>query len=285
MMRARIVPVAVANRPAVSRPKTQAAYYPVFLDLRGRRVVVVGGGLIAQRKVAALLRAGAEVEVVSPDMTRRLAQAAADGVIRHVARRFQFGDVRGVWLICAATDDQVVNTRVYQAACKARVFANIVDQKSLCSFLAPSIARRGQLTVAVSTGGASPTMAKHVRRELERVLGPEYGRLLRLMAGLRDAAKRRLPTYAARRRYFEELIGGRVGQLAQRGRSQAARRGALALMDQYAQKSQRCSGLRAPSRINHTGEAVPRALARGTQGSALPPRAHSPEPRACRVPS
>ncbi len=264
MMRARIAPVAVANRPFVSRPEAPAAYYPVFLDLRGRRVVVVGGGLIAQRKVTALLRARAEVDVVSPNVTRRLAQAAAHGTIRHMARRFRSGDLRGAWLVCAATDDHAVNARVYQTACKARVFANIVDQKSLCSFLAPSIARRGQLTVAVSTGGASPTIAKHLRRDIERTLGPEYGRLLRVMAGLREAAKRRLPTYAARRRYFDELIAGPVGQLARCGHAQAARRDALTLMDQYTHKSPRRSGLRA-------------------QGSALRPRAHSPEPRASRV--
>ncbi len=206
-------------------------HYPLFADLTGRRVVVAGGGLIAQRKVAQLLRCGAQVTVVSPGITARLAAWARQGRVRHVARRCRPGDVRSVWLAIAATDDPRVNAQVSRAARRARVFANVVDRPALCSFIAPAILRRGPLTVAVSSGGASPTVAQRVRREVARVVGPEYGRLAHLLAGLRASAKRRLPTFGERKRYFARVAGGRVVRLVRSGRMRAARREAQRLLE------------------------------------------------------
>ena len=210
------------------------AYYPLFADLHGRTCVVVGGGLIAQRKITALLGYGARVTVVSPTVTARLRASARAGRIRHVARRFKACDVERAWLVFAATDDQAINDAVFRAATRARIFTNVVDQKPLCSFIAPAIARRGDVVVAVSTGGGSPALAKRVRRDVAELIGDNYARMLRLLRGLRAMAKRRLPTYQDRKRYFDGLIGGRVFALVKAGQVQAARREALQALSRSA---------------------------------------------------
>lgn len=212
-------------------------FYPLFANLNGRRCVVVGGGLVAQRKVTTLLGCGAAVTVVSPSVTKRLAAYARRRRIRHQRHRFCPADLAGAWLVLAATDDQRTNELVSRSAARRRVFTNVVDQKPLCSFIAPAIVRRGPLTVAVSTGGASPALAKRVRGELGRFLGGEYVPMLRLLAGLRGAAKRRLATYRDRKRYFEELVDGRVFALVKAGKRRAARRTALALLERHAARN------------------------------------------------
>jgi siroheme synthase-like protein len=209
------------------------AYYPVFADLAGRRCLVVGGGLVAQRKVTTLLGYGADVTVVSPRLTARLAAYARQGRIRHAPRPFRGGDVRGAWLVYAATDDARINALVHRTTSRLRVFANVVDQTPLCSFIAPAIVRRGPLTIAVSTSGASPSLAKRVRSDLARAMGSEYLPMLRLLRALRGLAKRRLPGYRDRKRYFDELVRGRTFRLIRAGRGEAARREALAVLDRY----------------------------------------------------
>lgn len=210
------------------------AYYPMFADLTGRRCVVIGGGLVAQRKVTTLLGYGGDLTVVSPRVTARLAGYARRGRIRHIARTFRAVDLRGAWLVYAATDDPRINALVHRTTNRLRVFANVVDQTPLCSFIAPAIFRRGPLTVAVSTGGASPSLAKKLRRDLARSIGDEYVPMLRLLAGLRGIAKRRLPSYGDRKRYFDELVQGRVFGFVRAGNRLAARREALALLSRYA---------------------------------------------------
>jgi uroporphyrin-III C-methyltransferase/precorrin-2 dehydrogenase/sirohydrochlorin ferrochelatase len=212
------------------------AYYPIFADLEGRACLVVGGGRIAQRKATALLGYGAAVTVVSPSVTRRLAGYARAGRIRHIGRTFRPGDLRGVWLAVASTDDERVNRLVSRSAQARRVFTNVVDQAPLCSFIAPAIYRKGPLTIAVSTGGASPSVAKKLRTELSRTIGDAYAPLLGLLARLRGIAKRRLPSYADRKRYFDRLVHGRVFELVRAGRGAQARREALRLLDRAAGK-------------------------------------------------
>lgn len=188
---------------------------------------MVGGGIIAQRKVTTLLSYGARVTVVSPTLTRRLAAYARKGAITHRPRRFRPCDVDQAWLVFAATDEQPVNERVYRSASRQRILTNVVDQKLLCSFIAPAIARRGGVVIAVSTGGGSPALAKRLRTQLAATLGRDYARMLRLLGSLRSLAKRRLPSYRDRKRYFDGLVAGRVFQLVQAGRGRAARREAL----------------------------------------------------------
>lgn len=209
-------------------------YYPIFANLRGRRCVVIGGGAVAQRKVAALLKCGAAVTVVSPAITPRLARQAKRGMMTHRARAFRPGDLAGAWLAYAATNDPAVNAQVFRIATTRRIFVNVVDQKPLCSFIAPSMFTRGDLVVAVGTGGASPSMAKRVRQDLESVIGPEYASMTRLLKSLRGRAAQRLPRYEDRKRYFERLLAGPVFRLVRAGRLDEARRQATRLLDRAA---------------------------------------------------
>src|SRR6185295_9813781 len=133
----------LASRRASAMTKS---YYPVFADLAGRRCVVIGGGLIAQRKVTTLLSYGADVTVISPAVTSRLSRYANARKIRLVARRFRSGDLRNAWLVYAATDDAGINQAVYRESRRNRVFANVVDQTPLCTFIAPAIVRRSGVT-------------------------------------------------------------------------------------------------------------------------------------------
>ena len=210
------------------------AYYPMFADLNGRRCVVIGGGLIAQRKVTTLLSYGAQIAVISPTVTKRLAAYARARKIRHAARRFRPADLRGAWLVYASTSDERINQLVYRTATAKRIFTNVVDQKPLCSFIAPAIFRRGLLTIAVSTSGASPSLAKKVRSDLARAIGADYVPMLRLLTSLRGIAKRKLPGYRDRKIYFDRLVRGRVFDLVRAGKPRAAKQAARALLDRYA---------------------------------------------------
>jgi siroheme synthase-like protein len=210
---------------------SQTRYYPVFLNLSGRLCVVVGGGLIAQRKAASLLSCKAKVTVISPLATARIRRWGASGRLRYLARSFRPGDLSGAWLACAATSDQSANEAVFAAAQQRRVFANIVDQSALCSFIAPSVFSRGSVSVAISTGGRSPALAKKLRKELRAAVGPEYARMLGLIRRLRPVARRLLPNYQARKRYFDTLLEGEVFDLVRAGRSKQAQRKAQGLLE------------------------------------------------------
>ena len=193
--------------------------------------------MVAQRKVTTLLRYGAQITVISPQVTRRLAVYARQGKIRLVERRFRPGDLRSVWLVYAATDDPVINELVSRSAQRTRVFANVVDQTSLCSFVAPAIFRRDPLVIAISTGGASPALAKKLRRDLGRMIGSDYAQMLRLLRSLRPIAKQRLPGSNDRKRYFDQLVSGRVFAFVREGKMAAARRAALALLETEAKQN------------------------------------------------
>ncbi len=160
-------------------------YYPAYLELRGRPCVVIGGGEIAERKVAALLAAGARVTVVSPTLTSGLTGLADTHEILHHARVYRNGDLAGAWLAFAATGDDGVDAAIAAEAAETRVFLNVVDRPARCSFIVPAIVRRDPVAIAVSTGGASPALAKRLARELARAVGPEWGVAARVLGTLR----------------------------------------------------------------------------------------------------
>jgi len=162
------------------------AGYPVNLLVRGRRVVVVGGGRIAARKIEPLLEAGAVLEVVSPEVGTEVRAWADAGRLGLHERGFQAGDLEGAWLAITATDDPVVNAAVHAAGEAGRVWVNSADDPANCSFTLMSVIRRGDLVVSVGTGGRSPALAAQVRRRLEEEIGPEYETLLDLLADARE---------------------------------------------------------------------------------------------------
>ncbi len=160
--------------------------YPAILLLEGRIAVVIGGGQVAERKVRTLRDAGAKVRLVADTLTRKLRELAEAGEVELVERRYERGDLAGAAAAVAATDDEEVNRWVFAEATEAGIPVNVVDNPALCTFIAPSIVRRGDLVVAISTGGAAPALAVRIRERLEREFGDEYARFLELMAELRD---------------------------------------------------------------------------------------------------
>lgn len=182
-------------------------YYPAFLDLQGKLCVVVGGGRVGERKVKSLLRAGAIVKVVGPELTMILSRLKERGMIRHAARSFRKTDLEGAFLGIAATDDREANRRVFAEACRRRIPVNVVDDPLHSSFIVPSMVARGDLLVAISTGGQSPALAKVLRQKLQREIGPEYADLLRLLGAVR---RKILPRGYSQRRnqsIFRKLAG------------------------------------------------------------------------------
>ena len=173
-------------------------YFPAFLDLRGRRCLVVGGGEIGERKTHALLDCGARVTIVSPSVTTRLAALAASGRLVHRARPFRRSDPRGCALAVAATGDPRVDRVVAAAARRWRALVNVVDRPQHCDFIVPAVLRRGELQIAVSTGGRSPAIAREIRRRLERFFGPEYGELISRAGEARNRARAKARTAAER---------------------------------------------------------------------------------------
>ena len=188
-------------------------YFAAFLDLRGRRCLVVGGGEIGERKARALLQCGAQVTVVSPAVTRGLAALAAVGRILGRRRPFRRSDLRGCALVVAATGDAAVDDAVAAVARRARVLVNVVDRPERCDFILPSVLQRGELQIAVSTGGRSPALAREIRRRLESLFGPEYAELVARTGQARRAARAAARTPAARL-----AAGRRVAALALVGR-------------------------------------------------------------------
>ena len=142
-------------------------FYPVFLNLTERRCVIIGGGQIAEGKISKLLDSGAKIIVISPDATQGIRGFAERGQIEFDLRKYQEGDLQGAFLAIAATNDRVVNQEIFEEAEKQGILLNAVDDMPRCSFIAPSIVERGPVTVAISTGGASPALARKLREKME----------------------------------------------------------------------------------------------------------------------
>ena len=163
--------------------------YPLFLDLAGQPVIVIGAGNVATRKTRTLLAAGAIVTVISPAASAMICRLARTKRIRWVRKRYRQGDLRSARLVVAATDDLRVNTLVCAEAKRRKLLVNCIAPPSAGTFIVPSQVRRGGITLAISTGGTSPAFAKRLRRDLERFLGHEYPQLLKEMGAARRAKK------------------------------------------------------------------------------------------------
>jgi precorrin-2 dehydrogenase/sirohydrochlorin ferrochelatase len=172
-------------------PSAPTFRYPVALDLAGRACLVVGGGAVAARKTKGLLEATARVTVVSPLLVPALRTLADEGRVHWKPREYQAGDVAGAWLVLVTTDDRAVNAEVAAEARRCGVWVNCADDPAHCDFALPAVLRRGPLTVAVSTGGASPAMARLLREEIGRRLPADWGAVADLVAGVRRELRAR----------------------------------------------------------------------------------------------
>ncbi len=199
------------------------AYYPVMLDLEGRRCVVVGGGEVAEQKVAGLLACGAEVVVIAPQLTQRLRAWAEQGRIRWEARSYRRRDLVGAWLVIAASADQATNREVWEEAQDVGVWLNAVDDPEHCSFLAPAVYRQGDLVVAVSTSGKAPALAVRIRDAIAGQLGPEYAAFLELAGEVRAELMRRVPEFKRRRAVWYRIVDSEVLEHLRRGEREVAR--------------------------------------------------------------
>jgi precorrin-2 dehydrogenase/sirohydrochlorin ferrochelatase len=192
-------------------------YYPVFLDLRGRPCLVVGGGTVAERKAVSLLDAGADLTIVSPSLTPALRELVHRNKVRHRPKVFEEPDLTRFFLAIAATNNPTVNTTI-AAACRARgVLVNVATAPEASAFIVPSVVERGDLMIAVSTCGASPALAKKVREDLEHAYGPEYGVFTEKLALLRQRLLAVVPSETARRQIFQAVVDSDVLDLIRQG--------------------------------------------------------------------
>jgi uroporphyrin-III C-methyltransferase/precorrin-2 dehydrogenase/sirohydrochlorin ferrochelatase len=198
-------------------------FLPIALDIRGRPCLVVGGGDVAARKVELLRQAQGEVTVVAPQLCAKLGKLAANAAIVHIGRAYQSDDLRDPVIVVAATDDEVVNHRVAIDAKARRIPVNVVDRPQLCTFTMPSIVDRSPVVVAVSTGGASPVLARLLRARLESFVPAGFGRLATLLSEFRAKARQRFPDTQSRRRFWEEVVSGPVAEMVLGGQDERAR--------------------------------------------------------------
>lgn len=206
--------------------------YPVFLvKLADSRCVVVGGGQVAARKVTALRQASAQVVVISPIVCKPLQKLAAQGHIHVVDRDYRWGDLEEAFLVVAATDDPDVNRQVWEEARARGLLVNVVDDPDHCNFIAPSVVRRGPLTLAISTSGRCPALSRHLRRRLEREFGPAYAGYVELLGDLRDKVVDAL-SLAERRVFWQQIFESDVLSLLASGDAEGAHRRAEAILQQ-----------------------------------------------------
>src|SRR5579884_4130985 len=183
-------------------------FYIACLRLTGRRCVVIGGGEVGLEKVEGLLACDGDVTLVAPEANPALVQLALEGSIRWEQREYESGDLDGALIAIATTDDTELNIRVFEDAEARSMLVNVVDVPPLCNFILPAIVRTGPLAVAISTAGASPALAKRMKREIGEQFGQPYANLAILLNEARSWAKATLPTYQDRKRFFESIVNG-----------------------------------------------------------------------------
>jgi precorrin-2 dehydrogenase / sirohydrochlorin ferrochelatase len=181
-------------------------FYMACLDVAGRRCVVVGGGAVGREKTAGLAACGAAVTVVSPELHQSFSELDVDWV----ARRYRSGDLEGAFLVIVATGDREVDEAVWRDAEELGKLCNVADVPELCNFILPAVHRQGPIAVAVSTGGASPALAKRLRSQIAELVTPEHAELAEELRAMRPEVKARFGTYEERRDYFEDVVATRL---------------------------------------------------------------------------
>ena len=186
----------------------ETPFYIACLRLTGRRCVVVGGGDVGLEKVEGVLACDADVTLIAPDAMTPLRELAEEGSIAWERRTYATGDLEATFMVIAATSDTDVNIRVFEDAERRAMLVNVVDVPPLCNFILPAIVRTGPLAIAISTAGASPALAKRLKREIGEIYGEPYARLAVILNEARGWAKATLPTYQDRKEFFESIVNG-----------------------------------------------------------------------------
>ena len=193
-------------------------HLPLFADLQHRAVLVVGGGVVAERRVTLLLEAGAAITVIAPELTERLGELAADGRFTHLPRAFAADSLEPYWLVIAATDDRAVNAAVATAAAAAKRFCNVVDDQELCTFIMPAIVDRSPVTIAIGSSGLSPVLARWIKGVIETLLPARLGALAELAGRWRQRVREQVTDPTERRHFWERVVTGVVAEHAFAGR-------------------------------------------------------------------
>jgi precorrin-2 dehydrogenase / sirohydrochlorin ferrochelatase len=185
-------------------------FYPVYLNLKNKRILVIGGGEVAERKVESLLGTGAQVTVISPETTQRLDELARDNAIQLHRRMYDARDCDGAFLVFSATDDPDISAKVFREAANAGAIVNTADQPELCDFIMPAVLRRGEIAIAISTGGTSPGLAAQLRRTISKIIGPEYAELARLLSRARKEIRERVPDAGRRKALHYRILNSDI---------------------------------------------------------------------------
>jgi siroheme synthase-like protein len=202
--------------------KKQFPYYPIYIDIEDRDVLIVGGGNVCARKAETMMKYGARVTVVSPECTEEIEQWSRDGALAVRRKAYEEADLDGATMVIASTDDPCVNARVARDARRRRIPVNVVDVTHLCEFIVPAIVEQGSIQIAVSTGGKSPALARTLKEDLQRFVGREYDEVNRLLGTLRAGAKKVLPTDTDRKRFFDGIIARGILEMLRAGKREEA---------------------------------------------------------------
>jgi precorrin-2 dehydrogenase/sirohydrochlorin ferrochelatase len=197
-------------------------YYPIYLDIENRNVVIIGGGNVCTRKAETMMRYGARVSVVSPEFTDEIEKWSAEGCLELRRKKYDASDLEGANIVIASTDDEAVNTQIATDCRERRIPVNVVDVTHLCEFIVPAVIERGSVQIAVSTGGSSPALARTLKEDLQRLIGPEYAEVNDALGSLRGAAKAKLPTDGDRKRFFDGIIAAGILDMLRDGRRREA---------------------------------------------------------------
>lgn len=202
--------------------KKKFPYYPIYIDIEDRDVLIVGGGNVCARKAETMMKYGAKVTIVSPEVTDEIAGWERDGMLTVTRKLYDESELSGRSIVIASTDDPCINARVARDCRRRRIPVNVVDVTHLCEFIVPAIIEKGSVQVAVSTGGKSPALARTLKENLIDFIGPEYAEVNDLLGTLRKSAKKVLPTDVDRKRFFDGIIAAGILDMLREGRRREA---------------------------------------------------------------
>ena len=197
-------------------------YYPIYVQLNEQPCVVIGGGKIAEGKVDGLLAANAKVKIISPELTPHLHDLVKQNQVEYAARHYQVGDLTGAFMVICATDQTEINQQVWKEASANQQLVNVVDDTPRCNFIAPAILRKGDLNIAISTGGKAPALAVRLKQRLQEEIGPQYERFLELSGQLRVPLARHVPDFETRKKLWYELVDSDILELLSQDNEPAA---------------------------------------------------------------